>query len=145
MIINRAGLVNENFLSDSLGDKVTVCSLCYRVLKRPLNGEALLQICGIFGGLECAHDPKVITSWFYKGIFPFSCLLGTKNIQRGSDPQQLLGQLRKNVSLLGKESTAFARTPLSRLRIWGTISMPSRVIKVIQVNVRWRERTFDIL
>lgn len=70
VIVNRAGLVNENFLSDSLDHKVTVCSLCYRVLQRPLNWEALLQICCISGGLECVPDPKGTTSWFYKGISP---------------------------------------------------------------------------
>lgn len=105
--------------------------------------ETLPQSC-VSGGPECAPDTKVTPSGFCEGTLPIPCLLGTKNVQRGSDPQQLLEWQRKMHSsslakfCLCQDSTQQA----TRLHM---SQMASGVITVTQVPVRCRERTLDTL
>lgn len=92
--------------------------------------ETLLQSC-VSGGPECALDTKVTPSGFCEGTLPIPCLLGTRKIHRGSDPQQLL-EAEKDAQLLIRKCL-----PLLELHSAGYTSpvgvkWPSGVIQVIQ-------------
>ena len=120
MIINRMGFANKILLSHSIYHKGTLCSLCCGVLMGAVKSGALATELSIQAPW-CTPDPEVTTFWFCKGTFPSSCLLGTRNMQGGNDPQEFSGQLSRMYSSSGKGKTVFARIPSSRLQVWGTI------------------------